>query len=178
MNIIPRRSFLKGILASPLAALGLGRARAAGPAVEALVAPLKPLPPPEVGPTGFLQIFSGKPPVPGCEPTGTLLCSLPFRVPDEPVDWLRNPPSMEGTATATGTPGYARRVEVGPDGELRTVDRFTCGVGAGDIRFNSIVVAGGMVSINKPHSPNPSPNYDPDPESDPAAWDYDGWDEE
>lgn len=45
MSIIPRRSFLKGILASPLASLaslGLGRARAAGPAVEALAAPLKP----------------------------------------------------------------------------------------------------------------------------------------
>lgn len=99
MSIIPRRSFLKGILASPLAALGLGRAKAATDAilVEGGLSSLRPVES-AIGRTAFLEVFSGPPPLPGMPPTGTLLYSLPFDAPDEPVGWVSNLPGMEGAA--------------------------------------------------------------------------------
>jgi hypothetical protein len=104
--------------------------------------------------TAYLEIFTGTPPgkTTGTfnADSGTKLASLPMSNPVAAASSggvLTFSTITTENALASGTPGYAR-MKTAQNGAASTVIvEMTCGVGSGDINFNSTLASGGAVSI-------------------------------
>lgn len=101
----------------------------------------------------YLEIFTGTPPgktgTTFNADTGTKLASMPGSTTPDTVtnNILTFNAITTENALASGTPGYAR-FKTAQNGAASTVIiECTCGVGSGDINFNSALTSGGAVSI-------------------------------
>jgi len=101
--------------------------------------------------TSRLKVYTGTAPAKTAAPTGTLLATLTPAATFGTVAsgvLTCNAIASDPSAPASGTPGYYRVIDGTTDDGTHTQIQGSCGVGSGDINFNSTVAAGGSVSIS------------------------------
>jgi len=109
--------------------------------------------PTSCGASSHLMIYSGSAPSKTASPTGTsaitagIALSSTMGTVAGGVLTLSGTP-LNGTATASITPGYYRVIDGSTDDGTHTQIQGSCAVGSGDINFSSTISSGGTVTIS------------------------------
>ena len=103
-----------------------------------------------LGSSGHLLIYTGTAPSKTAAPTGTLLATfaLPSTAGTASGPVLTFGTIASVTASASGTPGYARFIDGSTDDGTHTQIQCSCGVGSGELNWGSTIASGGTASIS------------------------------